>query len=184
MGAHTVKIHRLINHIKPEAVSSSNLLNSNTDGAVFSEGANFFVLGNEKNQSSYAELVSVDTYNSLNLADLPKVLRAFLNDNDLNVEDIDIIIQGNNGDVKFDKYYNSLSEGLFAETPQVYYKHLCGEFNTASAFGLWLGARVLKAQRVPAIVELNDIKPAKIETILLYNQYRGENHSFTLLRKC
>jgi 3-oxoacyl-(acyl-carrier-protein) synthase len=184
LGEHTVKIHRLINHIKPEVVSPSNVLNSNTEGAVFSEGANFFVLGNEKNQSSYAELVAVDIYNTLEKKVLPQLIETFLNNNDLNIEDVDVIIQGNNGDVSFDNYYKSLSEGLFAETAQVYYKHLCGEFNTASAFGVWLGAKILKTQGVPPIVELNDIKPSKIKTILLYNQYRGENHSFTLLRKC
>ncbi len=184
LGAHTVKIHRLIDHIKPVEVSPANLLDSGTKGAVFSEGANFFVLGNAKKENTYAELVAVETFNDLPEENLLEAVKKFLIDNNVLIEDIDVLIQGNNGDVVYDRYYNSLSQGIFSKTQQIYYKHLCGEFNTASSFGVWLGAKILKTQQVPDIVALNDVKTSKLETILLYNQYRGENHSFTLLRKC
>jgi len=184
LGVHTVKIHRLINHIKSTAVSLDNVLYSNTKGTVFSEGANFFVLGNTKKDNSYAELVAVDIFNTLAEGNLAEAVQQFLKDNNVSIEDIDVLVQGNNGDIEFDHYYNSLSTGLFSEIQQVYYKHLCGEFYTASSFGVWLASKIIKTQRVPSIVELNDVKASKIETVLLYNQYRGENHSFTLLRKC
>lgn len=184
LGAHTVKIHRLIDHIKPTEVSPSNLLDSGTKGAVFSEGANFFVLGNAKKDNSYAELVAVETLNDLAKENISNAVQLFLKENNVSIEDIDVLVQGNNGDVDYDGYYNSLSQDLFSKTQQVYYKHLCGEFHTASSFGVWVASKILKNQRVPSIVELNDVKASKLETILLYNQYRGENHSFTLVRKC
>ncbi|RMA65724.1 beta-ketoacyl synthase N-terminal-like domain-containing protein [Ulvibacter antarcticus] len=184
LGDHTVKIHRLINHIKPEAVSLRNVLTSTSEGAVFSEGANFFVLSSEQNSNCYAELCDLKTFNTLNEQDVETAAKDFLKDNDLTINDIDLIVLGNNGDVKFDGYYNKLSNGLFSETPQVGYKHLCGEFNTASSFGFWLGAKILKSQSIPDIVRMNAVQAKNLKTILLYNQYRGENHSFILLKKC
>ena len=184
LADHTVAIHKAINHIKPEAVSLKSLLSSGTEGAVFSEGANFFVLSNEKRETSYAELIAVDTFNTLQKSELLESAKAFLKQNDLNVTDVDLLVLGNNGDIVFDDYYKVLQDGLFPETQQLYYKHLCGEYNTASSFGLWLASKILKTQSVPAIVNLNDKKASKLEIILLYNQYRGLNHSFTLVRRC
>ena len=91
---------------------------------------------------------------------------------------------GYNGDVAFDPYYDRLTTDLFEQTQQVYFKHLSGEYDTASGFGFWLANKILKEQRVPEVVQLNSIATDALKTILIYNQYRGENHSLTLLRKC
>ncbi|WP_338732107.1 beta-ketoacyl synthase N-terminal-like domain-containing protein [Mangrovimonas cancribranchiae] len=183
LGDHTTKIHKIINHIKPEATTLTNLLESKTEGAVFGEGANFFVLSNEKSNTSYAEIVSLKTYNTLKQEALKQQAIAFLKEHDLSTDDLDLLILGNNGDVNFDAYYNTLSE-IFSKTPQAYYKHLSGEFNTASSFGFWLASKVIKTQSLPEIVRLNGLQTSQYKTVLLYNQYRGENHSFTLLRQC
>jgi len=184
LGAHTVTLHKLINHIKTEAVSPSTVLTSQTQGAVFSEGANFFVLGNSVNKNSYAELIAVKTFNTLSAKQLDTAVLDFLEKNGLSVASIDVLVLGANGDVAYDDYYNALQTGLFAETQHVSYKHICGEFNTASAFGVWLGAKILKTQKIPDVVRLNNKDISSVEYLLLYNQYRGENHSLTLLKKC
>lgn len=184
LGDHTVAIHKLINHIKPDKINSSKLLKSKTKGAVFGEGANFFVLSNKKQNTSYSEILAVDIYNTLPKNELNNIIHSFLKENKVNLEDIDMLILGNNGDIDYDSYYYELSLGEFSNTQQVYYKHLCGEFNTASSFGIWLASKILKTNTLPEAVKLNNIKKSDFKTILLYNQYRGENHSFTLLRKC
>lgn len=183
LGDHTIKIHSLVNHIKKEAVNSFELLSSSTEGAIFGEGANFFVLSNDLQDASYAEVISIKTYNTLTES-VSDVVKGFLNDNNLTEKDIDAVVLGNNGDVTYDMFYNELEKGLFSKTQQLYYKHLCGEFNTASSFGMWLASRILKTQLTPKTVQLNTIETSEFNTILLYNQYRGENHSLTLLRKC
>ncbi|MEZ4969030.1 MAG: beta-ketoacyl synthase N-terminal-like domain-containing protein [Flavobacteriaceae bacterium] len=183
-GEHTIAVHQLIQHIKPEKVHSNKLLHSKTRGAVFGEGANFFVLSNNKQDFSYAQLVDVKTFNTLDKSELVASLEEFLNENNISVTDIDVLIGGNNGDIDYDDYYSDLTNGPFKNTQQVYYKHLSGEFNTASAFGFWLGAKMLKTQHTPSAISLNTIRAQKIDIVLLYNQYRGKNHSFTLLRRC
>jgi 3-oxoacyl-(acyl-carrier-protein) synthase len=184
LGDHTVIIHKLINHIKPETVKGSELLEAKTKGAVFSEGANFFVVSNEKQVSTYARIEAIKMYNTLPKTDVLQAAKDFLFENNLEVNDIDVIVLGNNGDIEYDNYYTELQTNLFNKTQQVFYKHLCGEFHTASSFGLWLASKIIKSQVLPEVVKLNNIKNSSFKTILLYNQYRGENHSFTLLKKC
>jgi len=77
-----------------------------------------------------------------------------------------------------------LQNSILKNTQQIYYKHLSGEYNTASAFGLWFASQICKTQEIPSVLKLNEQKLKSIKHILLYNQYRGEDHSFTLLRSC
>ncbi|SIT05744.1 3-oxoacyl-(acyl-carrier-protein) synthase [Zobellia uliginosa] len=181
---HHVETHRLIGHIKKEPVASQELLQSKTEGMVMGEGAHFFVLSNQKAPSCYAELLAVKTFNTLSKERLEENVLAFLERQQLGIDDIDLAILGNNGDVNFDPYYDQLGTSLFKDTPQAYYKHLSGEFDTATGFAFWLANKIIKTQTLPEVVQLNAIVPAKLETILIYNQYRGENHSLTLIRKC
>lgn len=184
LGAHTVTIHKLVNHIKEEKNKSSDILQSTTKGAVFSEGANFFVLSNEKASTSYAEVIDVAMYNTLPENKVVQAVLDFLKSNQLKSSDIDVIVLGNNGDVDYDTYYTTLQNELFGNTQQVYYKHLSGEFNTVSSFGMWLSGKMLKSQTIPEVVKINAVETTEYKNVLLYNQYRGENHSFTLLQRC
>jgi len=111
-------------------------------------------------------------------------MRQFLKANNVNPSEIDAIILGNNGDVEFDAFYNELTSNDFKNTQQLVYKPWVGEFNTVSAFGLLLASKMLKTQKAPRTFQLNSIISSHYKNILLYNQYRGENHSFTLLKQC
>ncbi|MGB6153228.1 MAG: 3-oxoacyl-ACP synthase, partial [Pricia sp.] len=181
---HHVNTHRLIGHIKQEPVETMSVLKSGTKGAVFSEGAHFFTLSSQKRPSCYAELMAIKTFNTLAKDSIQAKAIAFLTENGIEPDGIDIIILGYNGDVEFDGYYDGLAHGLFKHTAQVCFKHLSGEFDTASGFGFWLANKMLKEQRIPDAIRLNAIPADMPKTILIYNQYRGENHSLTLLRKC
>lgn len=180
---HHVQSHRLINHFKTEPETLAGLLESKTEGALMAEGSHFFILSNEKQDSTYAELVGIEIYNILSQQQLSGQIESFLNDHNTTINDIDLIVLGNNGDVNFDNYYHTLSQGLFKATPQACFKHLSGEFDTASAFAFWMGSKIIKTQSVPEVIKFNDLE-ATPKTVLIYNQYRGDNHSLVLLRKC
>ncbi|MFH6602750.1 beta-ketoacyl synthase N-terminal-like domain-containing protein [Maribacter algicola] len=181
---HHIDTHRLIEHIKQEPVATMAVLKSGTKGAIFSEGAHFFVLSGEKSHSCHAELVGVSTFNNLSKNQVSEKARSFLEENNLTSDSIDLIILGYNGDVEFDGYYDGLANGLFSNTCQIYYKHLVGEFDTASGFAFWLGNKIIRHHNIPPVLRLNSVEVSEPKLILCYNQYRGENHSFTLLRKC
>lgn len=184
IAQHHVDAHTLIGHIKSEPVDSTNLLESNTTGSVMGEGSQFFVLSNKKQESTYAQLVAVECYNTLDRELVSQKIASFLKENQTSLGDIDLVILGNNGDVDFDGYYNDLSDGIFKQTPQAYYKHLSAQYDTATGFAFWLGAKILKSQRIPEIVKLNQLETSNPQNILIYNQSRGKNHSLVLLCKC
>ena len=184
LAEHTTKLNQIIQHIKDEKTTSTELLNSNTKGTVFGEGANFFVLSNKKQESTYAEVVSVKLYNTLPQSEVTEQATNFLKENNLNIEDIDVVVLGNNGDVEFDGYYNVLTSNIFKNTQQICFKQLIGDSYTASSFGVWTASKILKTQTLPNVLKRNNINTFSYKNILLYNQYRGENHSFTLLKTC
>ncbi|MBC7844916.1 MAG: beta-ketoacyl synthase chain length factor [Flavobacterium sp.] len=181
---YTTSLFRLAGFIKKENEAPYKVLDSSTLGAVSGEGATFFVLENEKNNTTYAEVLDIEILNKLAVNEVEEKMRSFLESNKLQVSDIDAVILGYNGDIEFDNYYKVLSENSFKNTPQVYYKQLSGEYNTASAFGLWIGAKIIKTQEVPEIISVNNLEKPVYKTILLYNQYKGIDHSFTLISRC
>jgi hypothetical protein len=180
---HTLDLYRLLNIIKNQKDQPFTVLNSNSNGVVFSEGANFFVLENQKKASSYATIEALSLFNDLQNTEIEGFISSFLNLNNIKIELIDAVVLGNNGDAQFDGYYN-VANTIFSKTPQVYYKHLSGEYNTVSSFGLWVASKILKTQQIPQAIKMNDITNKSYTYVLLYNQYRGKDHSLILLKKC
>jgi 3-oxoacyl-[acyl-carrier-protein] synthase III len=181
---YTLSLFRLAGFIKKENQSPYSLLESTTTGVVFGEGAIFFVLENEIKDSTVAEILDIEILNGLDAAEVENKIISFLASNDLRLTDIDAVVLGYNGDVDSDLYYKDLSNSTFSNTPQVYYKHLSGEYDTASAFGLWAGAKIIQTQNIPKIIKLNSLEKQTYKTILLYNQRNGIDHSFTLISSC
>ena len=184
MSDYTAKLFQLAGFIKKESDAPYSVLDSKTRGAVYSEGATFFVLEDKKSTSTYAEIVDVAMINQLNVDEVENEIQVFLKSNNIQVSDIDAVVLGYNGDINYDNYYKNLSDNLFANTPQVYYKHLSGEYNTASAFGLWIGSKIIKTQQILDVLKVNKLEKPTYKNILLYNQYKGIDHSFTLISKC
>ncbi|NKQ39255.1 MAG: 3-oxoacyl-ACP synthase [Methanosarcinales archaeon] len=184
IGAHTIEHYKLVGYVKNEKDVKKNILKSKSKGAIFSEGAQFFVIENKRSDNSYAKLIDVSIYENLKVNEVEIKALQFLNNNNIQISDLDIIILGNNGDIDFDSFYESLQNKAFINTQQLYYKHFAGEYNTVSAFGLWTACKLLKSQNVSKILKINNKETTAINYILLYNQYQGRSHSFTLLKKC
>ncbi|WP_264535738.1 beta-ketoacyl synthase N-terminal-like domain-containing protein [Flavobacterium sp. N1736] len=182
-GEYTTALFKLSGRIKPDNKQPYNLLDSDTSGAVYGEGASFFVLENERKETTYAEILDVAIINTLEPNEIEAETKSFLKANNLEISDIDALVLGFDGNIDFEVYYRNLGENAFANTTQLYYKHLSGEYDTASAFALWMAAKVLKTQEIPEIIKVNSVEKTAYKTILLYNQLNGKNHSFTLISK-
>lgn len=183
MTMNHLQITRRIGQWKREPVHNLSIFRTGTPGALAGEGAAFFVLGAEKQESTYAELTDVATCIDFDNSNRHEVfLQEFLKRNGLEAAEIDIVILGLNGDSNFDHHYRSFAGHFFPETAQACYKHLCGEYHTATGFAMYLAANILKTGSYPEILRLNHIRPARPENILIYNHYRNTNHSFLLLR--
>lgn len=185
MAEYTTNLYQLVEHVKSDKVNTLELFNSTSKGAVFGEGAQFFMLSNQPQDNTYAQLKGIEIISRLDASQLETRIISFLNTHQLALADIDAVVLGKNGDVEFDHFYQQLESGIFKNSITLYYKHLSGEYMTASAFGFWVAAKILKTQQIPAILTTNHQPPVSnnisYQRILLYNQYRGENHSLVLL---
>jgi hypothetical protein len=62
----------------------------------------------------------------------------------------------------------------------LYYKHLSGEFNTASGFSTFM-ACIFKEQKIPG--DDDNAKKEEVKNVLLYNHLAGSDHSLVLLER-
>lgn len=178
----TMELYELNKTIKKEEHLPVDYLNSTTDGVVWGEGASFFVLSKDKKDSSYARLKDIRITNRLDLEEIQDFIQDFLAENNLKNNEIDAVILGFSGDAKSDAYYTQAME-LFTDSALLYYKHLSGEFNTASGFSTFMACQILKKQEIPEVMRINEVKKEEVKNILLYNHLGGNDHSLVLLER-
>lgn len=148
-----------------------------TAGVPYAEGATFFVLSTDKTPSTYAQVIDVSMQNAFHTID--EWIGTFLKKHRLNT--VDAVVFGINADVNQQGFYTSCSK-YFENTPQLYYQHISGSYDTASAFGLKLAAQVIKNQEIPDVIKYNSVEPNQLHTILLIHQSLGTDFSLTLLQ--
>ena len=168
---------------KTEPISNLELHNSNTKGSLSGEGSTFALLSNNKTETSYAKFIDVLTIYKADEEKLKNKLSEFLENNNLNITDIDIVITGNNGDSEDGIFYNNFVGSNLPHSTQVVYKHLVGEYYSASAFAFWLASKILKTKSIPNSVNINNKKTDNFRNVLLFNydSFYNNNYSFMLL---
>lgn len=148
------------------------------------EGAAFFVLSEDK-KDAFAKILGVKTiFNSESITNeiLAYEIQNFLSEKELKTKDLDLICLGQNGNPITQPTYGFLTQNIFSKNNLIHFKHLCGEYKTASAFGFWLASEILKKRFVPDFVKLNKFEAKNIRNVLIYNNYQNINHSLILLQ--
>ncbi|QIY92018.1 beta-ketoacyl synthase N-terminal-like domain-containing protein [Chryseobacterium gallinarum] len=178
----TMELYCLHNTIKKERDLPADYLTSTTNGVIWGEGASFFVIGKNKTENTYAKLSNIEIKNRIEINEVQDFIQDFLTRNNLQSQDIDAVILGFSGDAASDGYYNEAMK-LFSESSLLYYKHLSGEFNTASGFSVFMACHILKEQKIPEVMMINSEKKEEVKNILLYNHLAGCDHSLVLLER-
>lgn len=155
---------------------SSKLFTSGTSGTMAGEGAAFFMLAKQKNENAIAELKDVKTYYKTRRS-VANIINNFLMENNVPVEELNLVILGNNGDAKTDAHYNDLAQKIFSGKRLMGYKNYCGEYPTSSAFALWLAVRMIEHGK-----RLNN--ETSLKKVLIYNNYKLQYPSLYLLSVC
>jgi len=172
-----------LGHWRRKPVNTYELLESRERGSIAGEGSAFFLLSTAPAGNSYAMLTDILTFKrKTTTGTLYSILADFLGRTGLGINDIDLVVCGLNGDTSSAKPYKELTDYL-EHCGIVAWKHLSGEYQTSSSFGLWMASMIIKHQHVPepAVIRSHDGRPVK--TILLYNHYLDLNHSFILISK-
>ncbi|MAZ94372.1 MAG: beta-ketoacyl-[acyl-carrier-protein] synthase family protein [Bacteroidales bacterium] len=174
-----------IGHYKSTQIDAGSLQSRNEPGAIAGEGSAFFSLSRKKTDTTYASIIDTDfILNSNKDKKIGAFILGFLKRNNYSPVDIDLLLLGRNGDSKYDYIYDELYDELFAESNSIDYKYLCGEFDTSSAIATWLGAQIIKNNKIPDIFPKPTNTSKNFNTILIYNQFRNSNHSLILLGSC
>lgn len=173
-------IEDLAGTYKNESVSLKQLYETDSPGCVAGEGATMFVV-NKNEVNAIAKVEAVYTLHSKDAEEVSNKLKEFLSNHFDEVKKIDLFLSGENGDNRTLKFYTACEALLDSQTAIARFKHLCGEYPTAAAFALWLSCQLLQAQEIPEHMLKN--KPAKkpFRNILLYNNFKGNQHSFMLV---
>jgi 3-oxoacyl-[acyl-carrier-protein] synthase II len=166
-------------------VSNLSLFTTSSKGTIGGEGAVFFLLTDKPSADNLAELSGVKAFYKPNdAAEIEQKIISFLAMQALQIDDIDLVITGKNGDLKNDEIYRQLSLSLFNNTALANYKHLCGEYPTSAAFALWLASNMIKKEEVPLVVIERSVKNANPKKVLIYNHYLNKYHSLMLVSAC
>ena len=180
--------HTILNRLglyKQGPVSNLDIFDTKTKGTIAGEGAAFFLLATEPSATDYAKLDGLHTfYKPAGTAEIEKQVLSFLTKHSVDMNDIDLVITGRTGNAGTDRIYDELAATIFKNKVLLDYKNLCGEYPTAAAFAMWLGANIIKSGTVPAVLNRSDTAGKKIVRILIYNQHQGIHHSLSLLSAC
>ncbi len=175
-------IDKLAGFFKEEETELKNLLNSNTKGTVVGEGSAMFIISNEiEDVDKFVKIVEVETYTYPDYSDVLKGVEDILNQNSIDINEVDAIMMGMNGDVEQDKWYEKLIEERFADKAILSFKNLIGDYQTSSAFALKMANDILKGASYSDTVFYKNKTDKKINSILIYNHFRENQHSLMLI---
>ncbi|HEY5919688.1 MAG TPA: beta-ketoacyl synthase chain length factor [Chryseolinea sp.] len=170
---------------KKEPTNSLDIFKNKTVGCIQGEGSAFFDLSGQPSPSTWCSVEGLKLfYLPESAEELGEGISSFLKKHNISETDIDVVISGMSGDSSRDQVFEQLEKILFIQTPRVYFKHLCGEYCTATSFGMWLASSILKKQFVPEVVKASSTRfPDQIQTVLLINHYLNRNYSILLLKR-
>jgi 3-oxoacyl-(acyl-carrier-protein) synthase len=172
-------------HLKRKSVNNLQLFESKTEGTLQGEGVAFFIVSASALPHTWCRLRNFHMiYKPADYGSLSEELIDFLRENDLTPSDVDVFVNGTSGDAVKDSWSLAIQRNYFGHAAEVRFKHLTGEYATASSFALWLGAMILKNQTIPeAVMATPAPHHSPFRTVLLCNHFLGRNYSFFLLTK-
>jgi 3-oxoacyl-[acyl-carrier-protein] synthase II len=174
ISAHNYRFEYAEGWYKKEDLTGKDLYGSDTPGTIAGEGAAVFLL-NDRREGAIAQIRKIVLPGGEDENTLRSALSGLLEG-----KSPDLLLSGENGDCRALKYYRIAESMMSPDTGIARFKHLCGEYPTASAFALWL------ACNLPAALPGHLLKrpPAGAPRhILIYNNYKFIQHSLILLER-
>lgn len=163
---------------KKHPQQNKDLYEANSPGSIAGEGAVMLVV-NGQPEEAVARLRAIRSWHSTNADDARTNIEAFLQQ--YTDGNIPLLITGENGDNRLLPYYKTC-EKLLPGSAVGRFKHMSGEYPTAAGIALWLTCRLFEGEALPH----HFYKKGKENTagpVLIYNTYKGEQHSLILLSK-
>lgn len=166
---------------KKETVTNAGLYESTTPGSIAGEGAVMFLV-NRQAQNALGCIKALNTLHSTDPAAVRDFIGGFIA---IHFDDVtpDLLITGENGDSRLLPFYTIARQQLAPDTAISRFKHLSGEYPSAASFGLWLALAILQDPGGLQHLITGPQRDTGYENIILYNCYKGEQHSIIRISK-
>jgi 3-oxoacyl-[acyl-carrier-protein] synthase II len=168
---------------KNETIDSSQLFeHSGTRGTIGGEGSAFFLLSNDSSgaTSCVRGLRIVHAATSEKIAD---AVAQVLKEAGKTIDQMSLVLTGLNGDVEQATLYDQTLDSLPKTVPIGVFKHLCGEYDTATGFGLWLVNYILESGTIPEVIKWKGEASQPLTNVLFVNHYILGSSSVLLISK-
>tara|TARA_B110000967_G_C18844983_1_gene541474 strand:+ start:152 stop:1192 length:1041 start_codon:yes stop_codon:yes gene_type:complete len=152
---------------------NENIITTSTAGVYSGEGAAFFALSKDKRKESFAKISELKTVYRGNKQKIKEEVSAFVS----KYGEPSLVLYGISGDHKEDAVYLDLMQNELQNCDAGYFKHLCGEYGTASSFALFLASKILKNKMVPTSICVKPSLRKEVKNILIVNGYRQKSFS-------
>jgi 3-oxoacyl-[acyl-carrier-protein] synthase II len=156
--------------------------NPSQEAIIPGEGSTFTIVSSEKNDKTLAQILSVSLlYNPETSEEVNQEVMDLLAKNHLTPHDIDVLVLGNSGNSLWDSKINESKRTIFSENDSIYFKNLCGEYPTSTAFALEVATNYLKQSLPISMFDFPMNQGAKYALII--NHFKDTNYSFILITK-
>jgi 3-oxoacyl-(acyl-carrier-protein) synthase len=159
---------------KKEPINSATLLqHTDSPGTIGGEGAAFFLLSNEQPQRPATRIEALKIVHNATSESLAATVYQMLNEAGIAAEELSLVLTGLNGDSLQSKLYEEALSTLPKSLPIAGFKHLCGEYDTAAGFGLWLINQLLTTGILPNGLLLTTAEPKSMpfSKVLFINHF-------------
>jgi hypothetical protein len=182
ISAYNYNIEYLDGWFKKEPIAAGDIYASGTVASIAGEGAATFLVNSDRKNAT-AKVTGIHVLHTTEELIIAGQLKLFLDKHLPAGEKIDLLLSGENGDSRLLKYYNACEVILTKQTAVARFKHMVGEYATVSATALWLACYILKKQMAPRHMMKYSSSQLNFNRILIYNNYKGQQHSFILVEK-
>ncbi|MEO6669691.1 MAG: beta-ketoacyl synthase chain length factor [Ferruginibacter sp.] len=171
-------IEKLAGWYKQRPCSNEELYNLDSKGSVAGEGSAMFIVNDDPSNAN-AKLTAVHIFQTEDEALVKDQLHQFLKTH-LGDNKPDLLLSGENGDNRLTHFYNSCEQICGPDVSIARFKHLTGEYPTTTGFACWIATEIIKRNELPQHM-IKKIFRQDFKSILIYNSYKGMQHSFILL---
>lgn len=180
ISAYNYNIDRIDGWFREEPVLNRELFNTPANGTIAGEGA-YMVRVNNQPEGAIARIKAVKTIHTHDATLVLETMEKFLFGNSTKNEMPDLLLTGENGDKRVNHFFEQIESHFAGTIPVARFKHLCGEYCTASSFACWLSTEILQSGKIPDIMLKSGQVSKPVQRILIYNNYRAIQHSFILI---
>ncbi len=179
ISTYNFNIEFLSGSYRSEITSLDQLYSNEIEGTLAGECATMFLVSGKK-EKSIAQIKNCLVFTTEDENQVTKNLSDFLKNNNIHDDQLDLFISGENGDARTRHFYLACEKKLVNSTI-LNFKHITGESPTISAFAVWLATHLIQTQEIPITFIKSLFKKSGFSKILLYNNYKGLQHSFILI---